>query len=409
MVIENFKQLTLNPKLLESLQRLQFTEPTPIQAQAIPLVMEGKDVMAIAQTGTGKTMAFGLPMLHRLGKSKGQGLIVLPTRELAIQVEESLLKIAGHLGLRTALLIGGAPAFQQKKQLRNRPNILIATPGRLIDHLEQKNLTLKNVQILVLDEADRMLDMGFAPQIKQIIKAVPTERQTLLFSATMPRELLQIANATMHAPYHIEVAPSGTTAENIEQAFMVMHKEDKFKELATLLKQFNGTVLVFTRTKHGASKLTRQLKDSGLHVAEIHSNRSLGQRRMALEGFKSGRYRILVATDIAARGIDVKEIGMVLNFDLPNNPEDYVHRIGRTGRAGKEGLAISFATPDQKRDVEGIERLIRQSLKVHFRVPFQAAASRRSTGSRRRSYVSHSHNASRGHTRGGYRRTRFKR
>lgn len=368
----SFDHLGLNPTLLESLKKLKFTQPTAIQHHAIPIVLQGKDLLAIAQTGTGKTLAFGLPLLHRLTETKGQGLILLPTRELAIQVEESLLKV-GHLGLRTALLIGGAPIFQQKQRLRNQPNIIIATPGRCIDHLKQKSLTLSKIQILILDEADRMLDMGFAPQIKQIIAEIPTQRQTLLFSATMPKALLQIANATMHSPYHIEVAPSGTTAENIEQAFVVMHKESKFTELTSLLETFDGTVLIFIRTKYGATKLTRQLVDRRFTAAEIHSNRTLGQRRVALEGFKSGRYRILVATDIAARGIDVKEIGMVINFDLPDDSEDYVHRIGRTGRAGKKGVAISFATPDQKRDVDTIGRLIRQALKVHFRVPFHSA------------------------------------
>lgn len=360
----------MNATLLESLKKLKFTQPTAIQHQAIPVIIEGKDLLAIAQTGTGKTLAFGLPLLQRLSQTKGQALILLPTRELAIQVEESLLKVSGP-GLRTALLIGGAPIFQQKQRLRNQPSVLIATPGRLIDHLKQKNLTLGAIQILVLDEADRMLDMGFAPQIKQIIATIPTQRQTLLFSATMPKELLHIANTTMHAPYHIEVAPSGTTAENIEQAFVVMRKEDKFTELTSLLETCEGTVLIFIRTKYGATKLTRQLVDRRFTAAEIHSNRTLGQRRVALEGFKSGRYRILVATDIAARGIDVKEIGMVINFDLPDDAEDYVHRIGRTGRAGNKGVAISFATPDQKHGVDTIGRLIRQALNVHFRVPFQ--------------------------------------
>lgn len=321
-------------------------------------------------------MAFGLPMLDLISKHKGgQGLILVPTRELAIQVEETFHKVASHLGVRTALLIGGTSFFFQKKALRNRPHVLIATPGRLIDHLKQKTLHLNLVHILVLDEADRMLDMGFAPQIKEILKQVPTQRQTMLFSATMPSELLQIAHSYMKSPLRVEVAPSGSTAENIEQAFIVMNKEDKMKELVTLFGEIEGTVLIFCRTKHGASKLTKQLRDKNFSAAEIHSNRSLGQRRAALDGFKSGRYRILVATDIAARGIDVKEIGLVVNYDLPDNPDDYVHRIGRTGRAGRAGVAISFAMPDQKHEVENIERLVRKSLTVHLKVPFSSHAS----------------------------------
>lgn len=367
---ENFDSLGINPKLLESLKRLKISTPTPIQHQSIPLANEGKDMIGIAQTGTGKTLAFGLPMLQRLAGSGKQGLVLLPTRELAMQVEETLLKVAGHLGLKTALLIGGAPMYSQKRKLHGHLNIIIATPGRLIDHLKQRNLTLERVSILVLDEADRMLDMGFEPQIREIMKHVPHERQTLMFSATMPHEVVSLAQSFLKSPLRIEVAPAGTAAERVEQAFLVMNKEDKPKELRELLTQFKGTVLVFTRTKHGASKVTRMLRDNNFTAAEIHSDRSLGQRKAALEGFKSGRFRVLVATDIAARGIDVKEIGMVLNYDLPDKAEDYVHRIGRTGRAGHEGVAISFATPDQKGDVKTIERLIRQELQIHHRVPF---------------------------------------
>lgn len=366
-----FENLNLHPKLLDSINRLKFTTPTPIQAQAIPVVLEGKDLLAIAQTGTGKTLAFGLPMLQNLNKTEGLGLILLPTRELAIQVQESLMKLAGHLGLKTVLLIGGAPLYQQKRQLREEYNVIMATPGRLMDHLKQKTVNLSNVHVLVLDEADRMLDMGFAPQIKEIMKSIPAKRQTLLFSATMPKPLMLLANSMMQTPYYIEVAPSGTTAEKVEHTFVVMRKENKSSELCELLKRLDVSALVFTRTKYGASKLAHYLKENSFSAAEIHSNRSLGQRRMALEGFKSGRYKILVATDIAARGIDVVDIGVVVNYDLPDNPEDYVHRIGRTGRAGKEGLAISFATPDQKRDLETIERLIRQTIPTHFRVPFE--------------------------------------
>ena len=380
--VGTFETLGLHPKLLDALARLKLTTPTPIQHQAIPLAAAGNDMIGIAQTGTGKTLAFGLPMLQRLMGTGQQGLVLVPTRELAIQVEEGLLKVAGPFGLRTVLLIGGAPMFKQKRQLQGVVNIIVATPGRLIDHLSQRTLNLSKVSILVLDEADRMLDMGFEPQIREVMKGVPKERQTLMFSATMPHNLTDLAHSFMKTPLRIEVARAGTAAEQIEQAFLVLNKEEKITELRDLLKSFKETVLVFSRTKHGATKITRALNDAGFTAAEIHSDRSLGQRRAALEGFKSGRFRVLVATDIAARGIDVKEIGMVVNYDLPENPEDYVHRIGRTGRAGHEGVALSFATPDQKRDLEMIERLIRQELNIHFRVPFDTRGT--ANGSRSR-------------------------
>ena len=392
--IYTFDSLGLHPRLLTALKRLNFTTPTPIQHQAIPLAITGSDMIGIAQTGTGKTLAFGLPMLQRLAGSNHQGLILVPTRELAMQVEEGLLKVAGPLGLRTALLIGGASMWEQKRKLRTKLNIIVATPGRLIDHLKQKTLQLGHVKILVLDEADRMLDMGFEPQIREILKGVPTERQTMMFSATMPHELVSIAHSYMKMPLRIEVAPAGTPTELVEQAFVVMEKDAKMKELRELLTTFKETVLVFTRTKHGAGKVARALRDNGFTAAEIHSDRSLGQRKAALEGFKKGTYRILVATDIAARGIDVKEIGMVLNYDLPDNPDDYVHRIGRTGRAGHEGLAVSFATPDQKRDLELIERIVRKPLTVHHRVPFEHRSARpQRAGSHRRGSprAAHSH------------------
>jgi len=375
--VESFDSLGLHPKLLNSLHQLNFKTPTPIQHQAIPHAITGADLIGIAQTGTGKTLAFGLPMLSRLAGTQNQGLVLVPTRELAEQVQEGLMKIAGPLGLKTVLLIGGAPMFAQKRQLRGKVNVIVATPGRLVDHLQQKTVNIGHVNVLVLDEADRMLDMGFAPQLREILKHVPAERQTLMFSATMPQELTRLAHSYMKEPLRIEVAPAGTAAEKVEQAFLVMNKEDKPRELHALLESSQETVLVFIRTKHGARKLTTLLKTSGIKAAEIHSNRTLGQRREALEGFKKGKYRVLVATDIAARGIDVKEIGMVVNFDLPENTDDYVHRIGRTGRAGHEGMAISFATPDQKKDLEAIERLIRKAITIHHRVPFTESASRR--------------------------------
>lgn len=359
-----FSDLGISPKLLEILERLKFSTPTPIQHQSIPTAMEGKDIIGIAQTGTGKTLAFGLPLVQRLQFLKGRGLILLPTRELALQVDETLQKIARPLGLETAVLIGGESMDRQWKALRRQPRVLIATPGRLMDHLRRNSVRLNDVKILVLDEADRMLDMGFAPQINEILKTVPSERQTLLFSATMPPGIVQIAATYMALPVRIEVAPAGTVAERVEQEIIIVGKDSKLSLLESLLKEYRGTVLVFSRTKHGAKKICRSLNRVGHQSAEIHSDRSLSQRREALDGFKRGKYRVLVATDIAARGIDVSHIELVVNFDLPDNSEDYVHRIGRTGRAGRAGRAISFATPDQKRDVRDIERLIRKTLKV---------------------------------------------
>lgn len=259
----------------------------------------------------------------------------------------------------------------QKKSLRNNPRVLIATPGRLNDHLEQKSVTLHEVEVLVLDEADRMLDMGFKVQINRILKHVPRERQTLLFSATMPQAIVELATAQMHMPLRIEVAREGTTADRVEQELMIVRQPDKQALLKALLKEQEGNILVFSRTKHGAKKITKVLNDAGFRAAEIHSNRSLAQRRSALDGFKKGRYRILVATDIASRGIDVTNIRLVINYDLPDDPAEYVHRIGRTGRAGNDGKAISFATPTQAKDIREIEKLIRIELprKGHDVVP----------------------------------------
>jgi ATP-dependent RNA helicase RhlE len=359
-----FHGLGIAENIMKSLASSKFTTPTPIQHKCIPVGIEGKDLIGVAQTGTGKTLAFGIPMIQRLARYKGLGLVLLPTRELAIQVEEVLQKIGGHIGLKTAVLIGGESIGKQKRALERNPHILVATPGRLIDHLEQGFVRLEQVRILVLDEADRMLDMGFAPQINQILKKLPKERQTMLFSATIPSDIVKIATNHMKLPVRVEVAPSGTTAEEVEQEIMIVAKESKRVLLETLLKKYSGTILLFSRTKHGAKKICVSLRSAGYEAAEIHSNRSLSQRRSALEGFKSGRYRILVATDIAARGIDVQNIELVVNYDLPDKLEDYVHRIGRTGRAGKKGRAISFATPQEQQDIRKLERLIQKTIRV---------------------------------------------
>ena len=356
-----FYNLGIAPSILNILEKLRFTVPTPIQEKSIPPGIEGKDLIGIAQTGTGKTLAFGIPMIQAALAGK-RGLIVLPTRELAFQVHEMLEKIGGSLRVRAAIVIGGESIRRQIFLLQKNPQIVIGTPGRIIDHMEQKTLSLANIGVLVLDEADRMLDMGFAPQLKRILAAVPRERQTMLFSATMPEDIFAIARGHMKLPVRIEVAPSGTTAEKATHELFFVNRHDKPRLLEKILGEYRGSVLVFLRTKHGARKITREVRAFGHTAAELHSNRSLGQRKEAMEGFKNGRYRILVATDIAARGIDVKGIELVLNYDLPANAEDYVHRIGRTARAGATGHAISFAMPDQRRDVRDIERLIRGTL-----------------------------------------------
>ncbi len=359
-----FNELPIAQNLLAVLERNKYVQTTPIQHQAIPPALEGKDLVGIAQTGTGKTLAFGIPMIQRLGQLKGQGLILLPTRELALQVDETLQKLGRSFGLRTAVLIGGASMSNQIAALRRNPHIIVATPGRLADHLKQRTYSLERITIVVLDEADRMLDIGFLPEITRILNVVPKERQTMLFSATMPKEIAGLASKFMRLPLRIEVAPAGTATEKVEQEVFVVHKDAKIQLLDKLLAENSGTVLVFSRTKFGAKKIAASIRNMGHTAVEMHSNRSLGQRRQALDGFKRGTYRVLVATDIAARGIDVTGISLVINFDLPDNSEDYVHRIGRTGRAGRFGKAVSFATPDERHDIKSIERLIRKTLPV---------------------------------------------
>ncbi|MDE1874936.1 MAG: DEAD/DEAH box helicase [Patescibacteria group bacterium] len=369
-----FKDLPgISEGMLAVLERNGFITPTPIQSRVISQGIAGKDIIGIAQTGTGKTLGFGIPMIERILADKAmkrdsRGLVVLPTRELALQVDETLRKIGAtpgmSLGIHTAVLIGGEAMGKQVRAVRLGPDIVIATPGRLIDHLEQGTINLDRVSTIVLDEADHMLDIGFMPQIREIIKRAPKDRQTLLFSATMPDEIAKLAMEHMRLPLRIEVAPQGTSAATVEQEIIIVDRRSKFALLKkTLGDVAPGTpILVFSRTKYGAKDIARGLRSAGITAAEIHSNRSLGQRREALDGFKKHKYQVLVATDIAARGIDVKDIGLVVNYDLPEQSEDYVHRIGRTGRAGKAGKAISFASPDQRRDVQEIERLIRREI-----------------------------------------------
>lgn len=361
---KSFNGLGIAPSLLDALARFRFKTPTPIQEQAIPIAIQGKDVVGIAQTGTGKTLAFGIPMIQRIGILKKQGLVVLPTRELAAQVEEVIRRVGNSMGIRTAILIGGASFGPQMASLARNPHIIIATPGRLIDHLERKTVRLDQVGVVVLDEADRMLDMGFWPQIQRIFSALPRERQVMLFSATMPPEIMKIASAQMKLPVQVEIATAGTTAEHVTQELFIVPSDRKTALLAKLLEQYKGPTLVFARTKHGVRRIAAQIRAMGVNGAEIHSNRTLGQRRDALEGFKRGKYRVLVATDIASRGIDVRGIELVVNYDLPMSSEDYVHRIGRTARAGAGGHAIAFALPTERNAVRAIERLTRKMLPI---------------------------------------------
>ncbi len=361
---KTFDSLGVDSKILRILKEKGFINPTPIQDQCIPEAIKGKDIVGIAQTGTGKTLAFSIPILQRLASTKGQALVLVPTRELAIQAEEMIFKISKGLNIKTVTIIGGAPYHHQIRALRSRPDIIIATPGRLIDHLTKKIFKLDKINMIVLDEADRMFDIGFLPEIKEILSLAPKEKQVLLFSATMPAAIADIACAYMKIPVRIEVAPQGTIAKNIIQELFIVDNRSKISLLENVLKENKGTVLVFSKTKIGAKKISRAIEAMGGSAIEIHSDRSLFQRKEAIRGFKSGKYRILVATDIAARGIDVSNISLVINYDLPENSSDYVHRIGRTGRAGNSGLAISFVTPNQRRGIKQIERLIKKNISI---------------------------------------------
>ncbi|HEY3331317.1 MAG TPA: DEAD/DEAH box helicase [Capsulimonadaceae bacterium] len=364
MTSVTFQDTGLSPVLLTALKAAGFNTPTPIQQLAIPIALTGADLVGIAQTGTGKTLAFGLPIIEKLTAVDGRALILVPTRELALQVEEAIRQVAAMARTRISslVLIGGAPMRPQVEGLRRNPRIIIATPGRLQDHITQRTVSLASVNTLVLDEADRMLDMGFHRQIIRILESVPKERQTMLFSATMSPEITKLSEQYLHSPQRVEAARQGTSPEQIEQEICYVTPDRKPEVLELLLLKHQGPVLVFSRTKHGAAKLTRHLGKIGHIAAELHSNKSLNQRRTALDGFKAGKFRVLVATDIAARGIDVSNIELVINYDLPDVAEDYVHRIGRTGRAGKSGIAVSFASHDQLKDVAIIERLMNKDL-----------------------------------------------
>lgn len=363
----SFASLGLSAELLRALATRGYTEPTPIQARAIPLVLEGRDVLAAAQTGTGKTAAFTLPLLQRLAQIKPgdkrprapRALVLVPTRELAAQVAESVETYGAHLPLRSAVIFGGVKINPQIAQLRRGVDILIATPGRLLDHVQQGTLDLSRIETLVLDEADRMLDMGFIHDLRKILARLPEERQSLLFSATFSPEIRDLASGLLDRPVSIDVAPRNTAAETVAQVVHPVDKRRKRELLSHMIGARNWRqVLVFTRTKHGANRLAKQLESDGLTAAAIHGNKSQGARTRALAGFKKGTVRVLVATDIAARGLDIDQLPHVVNFELPNVPEDYVHRIGRTGRAGRGGEAVSLVCVDEHKLLRDIERLL---------------------------------------------------
>jgi len=368
----SFDSLGLRAELLRALADSGYTEPTPVQAQAIPVVLEGRDVLAAAQTGTGKTAGFTLPLLQRLSTSSTtahprrrpiRALILTPTRELAAQVEESVRTYGLHLSLRAAVVFGGVKIGPQITELNKGVDILVATPGRLLDHVSQRTVDLSRVEIFVLDEADRMLDMGFIRDIRKVLALLPTRRQNLLFSATFSDEIKELADGLLNSPTRVEVPRENLESELVTQAAFWSQKENKRALIVHLLQnQFSGQALVFTRTKHGADRLCKQLVREGISAAAIHGDRTQPQRTKALADFKGGVARILVATDIAARGLDIDQLPYVINFELPNVPEDYVHRIGRTGRAGSPGQAISLVSEDEKAYLQAIEKLIHKKI-----------------------------------------------
>jgi ATP-dependent RNA helicase RhlE len=357
-----FSRLGLQPSLVRGAQAMGYTDPTPIQLRAIPVVLSGRDVAASAQTGTGKTAAFALPILQRLGRHKpGQPrvLVLEPTRELAAQVETSFRDLGRFTDLRAAVVYGGVGYGRQRADLRDGTDILVATVGRLLDFLQEGTLLLSSVEVLVLDEVDRMLDMGFIKDVRRIIGLCPQTRQTLFFSATLPPEIEDVVRSALKNPERIEIGRARAVNESVKHAIFPVSAVQKFDFLLALLERESfDSVIVFSRTKHGADKIARKLKSAGHTVAVLHANRSQNQRMEALEGFKSGRYELMVATDIAARGIDVAGVSHVVNYDVPEKPEDYVHRIGRTGRAMAVGDAYMLATPEDAKDVRDIERFI---------------------------------------------------
>jgi len=376
----SFIKLQVIAPILKALDTEGYTTPTPIQEQAIPVVLQGRDLLGCAQTGTGKTAAFAIPILQKLYEQKTddrapkqiKALILTPTRELAIQINESFEAYGKHTGLNHLVIFGGVSQQAQTNGLRRGVDILIATPGRLLDLMQQRFVSLQHLQFFVLDEADRMLDMGFIHDVKKIITKLPAKRQTLFFSATMPTEIAKLSQSILSNPVKVEVTPAATTAEKVEQAIYFVEKENKRDLLLHILKDKNiASALVFTRTKHGADKVAKELNRANVKTDAIHGNKSQNARQKALSNFKNGQIRVLVATDIAARGIDVELLSHVINFELPNIPETYVHRIGRTGRAGASGIALSFCDREEKVFLRDIHKLTLQAIPVVDEHPYK--------------------------------------
>ena len=368
----SFESLGLAPALLKALAAEGYTNPTPIQQQAIEPALAGRDVQGIAQTGTGKTAAFALPILQRLAaqrKPTPRGgcrvLVLAPTRELASQIAESFRVYGKFIGVRVITMFGGVPKGKQARAIAGGVDVLVATPGRLIDHMQDRTVRLDTTEVLVLDEADHMLDLGFIIPIRRIVATIPAARQTMFFSATMPKEIASLAETMLRDPVHVAVAPAATTAERVDQHVIFVEGAAKRAVLFDLLAEVaTGRTLVFSKTKHGADKVVKYLEENGMPAAAIHGNKSQPQRERALHQFRTGELRVLIATDIAARGIDVDGVSHVINFDLPNVPESYVHRIGRTARAGATGVAISFCSGEERAFLKGIEKLTRQRVPV---------------------------------------------
>ncbi|AZQ57791.1 DEAD/DEAH box helicase [Maribacter sp. MJ134] len=388
-----FKELGLAEPILKALEAEGYTTPTPIQEQAIPILLKGKDLLGVAQTGTGKTAAFGIPILHHLyegislrqNKRKIKALVVTPTRELAIQIGESFTAYGKHTGLRNTVIFGGVKQGKQVNALRGGIDILIATPGRLLDLMNQGFITFRDLEFVVLDEADQMLDMGFIHDIKKIIAKLPPQRQSLFFSATMPKTIVELSTKMLGDFERVTIKPEQATAEKVEQGVYFVSKPNKPKLLVHLLQEkLNESVLVFSRTKHGANKIVKKLAQADIRSAAIHGNKSQAARQKALGAFKDGKLKVLVATDIAARGIDVEELSLVVNYDLPNVSETYVHRIGRTGRASASGIALSFCDLEERAYLRDIEKLIKQQVPRMPEHPFTDADSEQESPSQPR-------------------------
>ncbi len=371
----NFNELKLNKNICRALKEAGYVQPTPVQLKAMPPVLEGRDLMACAQTGTGKTCAFAAPIVQRLSEKRGRktavrALILTPTRELALQIYENVCQYARYTPCTSAVIFGGVPQQPQAEAVKKGAEILIATPGRLWDLMGQSIVNLDSVESFVLDEADRMLDMGFFPDVKRIIKYLPKKRQTLLFSATIPDEIASLADSLLQNPARIAITPSAKPAPKIEQKVFFVERAEKRELLAEVIRQNNvKQTLVFTRTKHGADRVARELNRAGIKSKSIHGDKSQNQRQNALNDFKNYRVAVLVATDIAARGIDISELPLVINYELPNVPETYVHRIGRTGRAGQEGMAVSFCDNTERPYLADIEKLIKKKIPIAGEIP----------------------------------------